>query len=45
MYKIIVESPLFKGKTMVAQHKMITDSIGEDLKNIHGINLKTKIPV
>ena len=44
MYNITVESDLFKGKSLVQQHQMVTSSIFEDLKNIHGYNLKTKIP-
>ena len=43
MYNITVESDLFKGKSLVQQHQMVTSSIFEDLKNIHGYNLKTKI--
>jgi stress-induced morphogen len=44
MYNIIVESPLFTGKSLVQQHKLVTSSIQEELKSIHGYNLKTKIP-
>lgn len=44
MYNITVESPAFIGKTLVQQHKMVTTSIQEELKSIHGYNLKTKIP-
>lgn len=44
MYNIIVESPLFIGKTKVQQHKLVTSSIQEELKSIHGYNLKTKVP-
>lgn len=44
MYNITVESDLFKGKSLVQQHQMVTDSISDELKNIHGYNLKTKVP-
>ena len=44
MYNITVESELFIGKSLVQQHKMVTESIAEDLKSIHGYNLKTKAP-
>jgi len=44
MYKIIVESPLFKNKAKVDQHRMVTDVISEELKEIHGFNLKTREP-
>lgn len=44
MYNIIVESPLFAGKSLVQQHKLVTSSIQEELKTIHGYNLRTKVP-
>ena len=44
MYNITVESEQFRGKTLVQQHKLVTSSIAGELKNIHGYNLKTKIP-
>lgn len=44
MYNIVVESPLFVGKSLVQQHKLVTSTIQEELKSIHGYNLKTKIP-
>lgn len=44
MYNISVESELFIGKSLVQQHKMVTESIAEELKSIHGYNLKTKAP-
>lgn len=44
MYNITVESPQFLGKTRVKQHQMVTTCIHEELKTIHGYNLKTKIP-
>jgi stress-induced morphogen len=44
MYNITVESDLFTGKTRVQQHKMVTTCLAEELKSIHGYNLKTKSP-
>jgi|LakMenE18May11ns_1017448.scaffolds.fasta_scaffold8696647_1 stress-induced morphogen len=44
MYNITVESPLFIDKNLVQQHKLVTTAIKEELKTIHGYNLKTKIP-
>ena len=44
MYNISVESPLFVGRSLVEQHKLVTTSISDDLKSIHGYNLKTKVP-
>lgn len=44
MYNITVESEEFRGKTLVQQHQLVTKHIAEELKNIHGYNLKTKVP-
>ncbi len=43
MYKITIESPLFEGKSKVAQHQMVSECLKEELKNIHAFNLKTKV--
>lgn len=44
MYKFVVESPQFEGKTKVEQHKMVMKALGHEVKNIHGFNLKTRTP-
>ena len=44
MYKIIVESPFFAEKSKVEQHKLVAQAIKAELPNIHGYNLKTRIP-
>lgn len=44
MYNITVESEDFRGKSLVQQHQLVTNSISEELKSIHGYNLKTKVP-
>lgn len=44
MYNITVESELFRGKSLVQQHQLVTSCIAEELKTIHGYNLKTKVP-
>ena len=44
MYNIIVESPEFEGRNRVQQHQLVSEAISEDLKQIHGFNLKTKVP-
>ncbi len=43
MYDIKVESPMFQGKTLVAQHKMVKSAIAEEIKTIHGLTVTTKI--
>lgn len=44
MYKFVVESPQFEGKSKVDQHKMVMKALGGEIKNIHGFNLKTRPP-
>ena len=43
MYDIKVESPMFQGKTLVAQHKMVKSAIAEEIKTIHGLTVTTKV--
>lgn len=43
MYRILIESPVFEGKTRVQQHQMVAEAIKEELKQIHGFSLKTKV--
>jgi len=31
----------FAGKTMLEQHKMVYEALGEDMKNIHALSMKT----
>eukprot|EP00602_Paraphysomonas_sp_CaronLab_P002794 CAMPEP_0185026520 /NCGR_PEP_ID=MMETSP1103-20130426/10850_1 /TAXON_ID=36769 /ORGANISM="Paraphysomonas bandaiensis, Strain Caron Lab Isolate" /LENGTH=67 /DNA_ID=CAMNT_0027560135 /DNA_START=86 /DNA_END=286 /DNA_ORIENTATION=+ len=42
MFNIYVESPMFAGKTMVAQHKMVTNILKAEIAEMHGLTLKTK---
>lgn len=44
MYQMQIESPLFKGKSRLEQHKMVNAALGDLLKEIHGFNLKTFEP-
>lgn len=44
MYKIAIESPLFLNQTKVQQHRMVNEVLKEELKTIHGMNLKTSLP-
>ena len=44
-FKVIIESPLFKGKTMIDCHKMVYESLGELMSShIHALALQTKAP-
>jgi len=44
MYKVIIESTLFEGKSKVAQHQLVSECLSEDMKSIHAMNIKTKVP-
>ncbi|PRP88514.1 hypothetical protein PROFUN_03231 [Planoprotostelium fungivorum] len=39
-----VESPLFAGKRLVEQHRMVNELLSEELKNMHALTLTTKAP-
>lgn len=41
-YKVVVVSPLFKGKTLVEQHQMVYQALENEMKaDIHALALKT----
>ncbi|KAI8826798.1 bola protein [Fimicolochytrium jonesii] len=42
MYAVQIASPLFKGKPLIRQHQMVTDILREDIKGMHGIQIKTE---
>ena len=42
MFNIIVESPQFTGKSLVASHKMVTKALKAEIKEMHGLTLTTK---
>lgn len=42
MYKIEVESPLFRGKGLVAQHRMVKDALKAEIADMHGLTLHTR---
>lgn len=44
MYEIIVESSEFKGISRVKQHQMITDTLKEEIKDMHGLRIHTAVP-
>lgn len=44
MYEISVESIEFKGIPIVRQHKMITDTLKTEIKNMHGLRIHTAVP-
>eukprot|EP01041_Mallomonas_annulata_P013447 gene13447-28507_t len=42
MFNITVESPLFKGLSLIKQHKMVNKIIEAEIKEMHGLTLNTK---
>ncbi|KAI8923334.1 bola protein [Entophlyctis helioformis] len=42
MYAVEISSPNFRGMSMVNQHRLVTDILREDIKGMHGIQIKTK---
>jgi BolA-like protein 3 len=42
--RITVESPLFRGKNVVQQHRMVNETIADEMKNLHAAMIKTIKP-
>lgn len=42
MFDVVVEAAGFKGKSKVAQHKQVTSILREQIKDMHGLTIKTK---
>ena len=44
-YSVIVTSPIFAGKTRVAQHKLVFEAIGSGMgTQLHALSVTTKVP-
>jgi stress-induced morphogen len=43
MYGIVVASKLFQGKSLVQQHQLVTKLLQDEIKNMHGLTLKTVV--
>ncbi|KAI8329125.1 bola-like protein [Chlamydoabsidia padenii] len=41
MYAIDIASASFEGKSIVKQHRLINDLLKEEIKNMHGLQLRT----
>lgn len=44
MYEIFVETSEFKGLNTIKQHRAITETLKEQIKEMHGLRIFTKIP-
>lgn len=42
MFDVVVEATSFQGKSKVAQHKIVTNILREQIKSMHGLTIKTK---
>lgn len=40
-YQITVVSPMFKGMTMVKQHRTVNELLSAEIGKMHGLTLKT----
>ncbi|KAH8106061.1 bola-like protein [Cristinia sonorae] len=43
-YAISITSEAFKGLSIVKQHRLINDTLKEEIEGIHGLQLKTSVP-
>ena len=44
MYEIYVESEDFIGKRTIKQHKLVTETLKDEIKNMHGLRIFTSVP-
>ncbi len=44
MYRVSIEDGVFRGKTKVQQHKMVTETLRGQIKTMHGITIETRAP-
>ncbi|KAF2015393.1 bola-like protein [Aaosphaeria arxii CBS 175.79] len=42
MYALEIESPKFKGLTVIKQHKLVNSILAEEIKSWHGVQLRTR---
>ncbi|XP_056609021.1 bolA-like protein 2 [Triplophysa dalaica] len=43
-FKVLVVSPQFEGKPLLQRHRMVNNSLAEELKEIHAFEQKTLTP-
>jgi BolA-like protein 3 len=44
MYAIEITSPKFRGLSLLKQHRMVSEVLQEDIKSMHGVQIKTHVP-
>jgi len=42
MYAVAITAAKFKGLTVIKQHRLVNEVLGEEIKKWHGIQLRTK---
>ncbi|KAF2100477.1 bola-like protein, partial [Rhizodiscina lignyota] len=42
MYAIDIASPRFHGLSVIKQHRLVNEVLGEDIKKWHGVQLRTR---
>nr|ACO11592.1 BolA-like protein 3 [Caligus rogercresseyi] len=43
MFEIYVEAPEFSGLKMVKQHKLVSDALRKEIKDMHGLRISTSV--
>lgn len=44
MYSIFVRAAAFRGKSTVAQHRMVNEVLKDDVAQWHGLSVRTAVP-
>ncbi|XP_038070294.1 bolA-like protein 3 isoform X2 [Patiria miniata] len=44
MYQVNIESEDFAGKRTLQQHRMVTQALAEEVKQMHGLRISTSVP-
>ena len=44
MYEIYVETTDFQGLNTVKQHRLVTEALKAEIKDMHGVRIHTKLP-
>lgn len=42
-FSIKINSPDFKGKSMIMQHRMVNDALKDEMKEIHALQIKSGV--
>ena len=43
-FKVVVVSPAFEGKMLIARHRMVNESLADELNQIHALAIHTMTP-